>query len=59
MAFYGEQGAFFDETPYRVEVASADIQPELAELDELEAERMAAYDQERLFGKGVLETIGA
>lgn len=58
MARYGEQGAFFAEEPYRVEVAPADIQPELAELDRLEAESMEAYEQERHFGQGVLETIG-
>lgn len=58
MARYGEQGAFFAEEPYRVEVAPADIQPELAELDRLETESMEAYYQERLFGKDVLETVG-
>ncbi|GEM_PF-3034665 len=57
MARFGEQGAFFDEAPYRVEVP-ADIQPELAELDRLEAERMEAFEQARNFGQGVLETVG-
>jgi len=57
MAFYGEQGAFFSADPYRVEAQPADIQPELAELDEREAERMEAFEQARHFGQGVLETV--
>lgn len=57
MGRYGEQGAFFDDAPYRVEVP-ADVQAELAELDEREAERMETFERERNFGQGVLETIG-
>lgn len=58
MGIYGEQGAFFSEAPYRLEAELADSQPELTELDELEARRMEAFEQERHFGQGVLETVG-
>lgn len=57
MPRYGEQEVFFSDAPYRVEVP-ADVQAELAELDELEAQRMEAFEQQRQFGQGVLETIG-
>jgi hypothetical protein len=59
MGNYGEQGAFFDETPYRVEAEPADTQPELAELDRLEAESMEAFERRRNFGQGVLVTVNA
>jgi hypothetical protein len=59
MESYGVQGAFFDDKPYRVEAAPADIQPELAELDRLEAESMEAFERRRNFGQGVLVTVNA
>lgn len=57
MPVYGEQGAFFDDTPYRE--TPVQTEAEVTHAEELAAETAAMdrYDRGRSFGQDVLQLI--